>query len=179
MSILNRVVYALHSGQLAEPATRKVKLKVTQWCPTLCNHMDYTIHGILQARILEWVAFPFSRGSFQPRNRTQSPALQMDSLPAELQGKPSILFTQWLNGDLSKLVHSGSRNSNLLGNRFFVDVITYIMMRSYWIRKGPKSKVANVILRGEDAETFTKGRGHVKMEEDAVEGLQQAGGHQR
>ena len=33
--------------------------------------MDYTVHGILQARILEWVAFPFSRGSSQPRDRTQ------------------------------------------------------------------------------------------------------------
>ena len=33
--------------------------------------MDYTVHGILQARILEWVAFPFSRGSFQPRDWTQ------------------------------------------------------------------------------------------------------------
>ena len=33
--------------------------------------LDYTVHGILQARILEWVAFPFSRGSFQPRDRTQ------------------------------------------------------------------------------------------------------------
>jgi len=32
--------------------------------------MDYTVHGILQARILEWVAFPFSRGSSQPRDRT-------------------------------------------------------------------------------------------------------------
>ena len=105
--------------------------------------------------------------------------MQVDSLPAEPQGKPSVLFTQWLNGDLSKLVHSGSRNSNSLGNRFFVDVITYITIRSYWIRKSSKSKVANVILRGEDAETFTKGRGHEKMEEDAVEGLQQAGGHQR
>ena len=68
---------------------------------------------------------------------------------------------------------------NLLGNRFFVDVITYIMMRSYWTRNGPTSKVANVILREEDAETYTEGRGHVKMEEDAVEGLQEARGHQR
>ena len=34
-------------------------------------YMDYTVHGILQARILQWVAFPFSRGSFQPRDRTQ------------------------------------------------------------------------------------------------------------
>ena len=33
--------------------------------------MDYTVHEILQARILEWVAFPFSRGSSQPRDRTQ------------------------------------------------------------------------------------------------------------
>ena len=40
----------------------KVKLKVAQLCLTLCNSMDYTVHGILQARILEWVAIPFSRG---------------------------------------------------------------------------------------------------------------------
>ena len=50
--------------------------------------MDYTVHGILQARILEWGAFPFSRGSSQPRDRTRSPALQVDSLPAEPPGKP-------------------------------------------------------------------------------------------
>ena len=45
----------------------KVKVKVTQSCLTLCNPVDY---GILQARILEWVAYPFSRGSSQPRNQT-------------------------------------------------------------------------------------------------------------
>ena len=44
------------------------KVKVTQSCPILCNPMD---HGIPQARILEWVAFPFSRGSSQPRDGTQ------------------------------------------------------------------------------------------------------------
>ena len=47
------------------------KVKVAQLCPTLCDPMDYTVPGILQARILEWVAFPFSRGSSQPRDRTQ------------------------------------------------------------------------------------------------------------
>ena len=47
----------------------KMKGKV-QSCPTLCNPMDYTIHGILQVRILEWVAYPFSSGSSWPRNRT-------------------------------------------------------------------------------------------------------------
>ena len=105
-----------------------VKLKVSQvW---LCNPMNYTVHGILQARIPEWVAFPFSRGSSQPRDRTQvsfieggfftswatreaqaywsgyhfpspadlpdpgikpwSLALQVDSLPTELSGKPGM-----------------------------------------------------------------------------------------
>ena len=46
-------------------------VKVTQSCPVLCNPRDYTVHGILQARILEWAAFPFSRGSSQPRDQTQ------------------------------------------------------------------------------------------------------------
>ena len=97
----------------------------------LCDPMDYTVHGILQAWILEWVAFPFSKGSSQARDWTQvslsagrfftnwatrevqeywsgkpipspgdlpnpaielgSPALQEDSLPIELPGKPSDL----------------------------------------------------------------------------------------
>ena len=50
--------------------------------------MDYRVHGILQARILEWVAFPLSKGSSQPGIEPRSPALQADSLPAEPQGKP-------------------------------------------------------------------------------------------
>ena len=49
----------------------KVKVKFAQSCLTLCNPMDYTVYGILQARILEWVAIPFSRGSSKPRDRTQ------------------------------------------------------------------------------------------------------------
>ena len=44
--------------------------------------------GILQARILEWVAMSASRGSSQPRDRTRSPTLQVDSLPSELPGRP-------------------------------------------------------------------------------------------
>ena len=59
-----------------------VKVKVAQLCPTLCNSMDSTVHGILQARILEWVAFPFSRGSSQPRDRTQV-------------SHPGRFFTSW------------------------------------------------------------------------------------
>ena len=50
--------------------------EVAQSCPTLCDSVDCSlsgssVHGILQARILEWVAISFSRGSSQPRDRTQ------------------------------------------------------------------------------------------------------------
>ena len=48
-----------------------VVVKVAQACLTLCNPTDYTGHGILQARILEWVAIPFSRESSQPRDRNR------------------------------------------------------------------------------------------------------------
>jgi len=52
-----------------------VAVKVAQSCPTLCDPVDYnppgnSVHGILQARILKWVAMPFSRGSSQPRDQT-------------------------------------------------------------------------------------------------------------
>ena len=47
------------------------KVKVIQSCLILGDPIDYIVHGILQARILEWVAFPFSRGSSQPRDGTQ------------------------------------------------------------------------------------------------------------
>ena len=63
-----------------------------QYCLTLCDLMDCSppgssVHGILQARILEWVAIPFSRGLPGPGNEPGSPALQADSLPSEPLGK--------------------------------------------------------------------------------------------
>ena len=48
-----------------------VKVKATRFCSTPCNPMDSTVRGIPQARILERVAFSFSKGSSQPRDRTQ------------------------------------------------------------------------------------------------------------
>ena len=57
--------------QCTSNSWKEVKVKVAQLCPTLCKSTDYTVHGILQARILEWVAFPFSKGSSQPRDRTR------------------------------------------------------------------------------------------------------------
>ena len=80
---------------------------VTKCCPTLCDPVDCSpsgssVHGLLQARILEWAAIRFSRGSSRPRDGTRvfwglpdsgmepcgSPALQADSLPSEPPGKP-------------------------------------------------------------------------------------------
>ena len=68
-----------------------VKVLVAQSCPTLCDPMDCgppgsSVRGILQARILEWVAMLFSRGSLQPKNLAL--LWQADSLPSELPGKP-------------------------------------------------------------------------------------------
>ena len=58
---------------------------------TLCDPVDSTVHGILQARKPEWVEFPSSGDLPNPAIEPRSPTLQVDSLPAELQGKPSTL----------------------------------------------------------------------------------------
>ena len=78
----------------------KVKVLLAQSCPTLCNPMDCSlpgssVRGILQGRILEWVAIPFSRGSSRFRDQTRSPTLQADPLPSELAGKP-IFYHIWI-----------------------------------------------------------------------------------
>ena len=96
------------SWDLVKDINYRYKVKVAQSHPTICDPMDW----ILQARILEWVVFPFSRRSFQPRDQTQvscivgrrftvwatreaqpetkstSSTLQVDSLPFEPPGKP-------------------------------------------------------------------------------------------
>ena len=98
----------------------------------------YTVHGILLAKILESVAFPFSRGSSQPRDWTElrSPALKADFSPPEPQGKPknpgvgSLSLLQWIfptqecNWDLLycrqilyQLSYQGSLNRSFRGLR--------------------------------------------------------------
>ena len=91
--VIDREAWRAPVCRVAESQTRlsdelNCEVKVAQLCLTLCDPMDYTVHGILQPRILEWVAFPFSRGSSQPRIEPRSSALQLDSLSAESQGKP-------------------------------------------------------------------------------------------
>ena len=89
-------------------SNNSVTVKVIQSCPTVCNPMEYTVLGILQARILEWVPFSRRRSLLQetfpspgdlpnPGIEPRSPKLQADSLPAELPGNPHsvIIFTQY------------------------------------------------------------------------------------
>ena len=64
------------------------EVKVTQLCPVLCDPIDYTVHELLQVRILEWVAFPSPGDLPNPGIETRFTALQVESLLAEPQGKP-------------------------------------------------------------------------------------------
>ena len=64
-----------------------VKVKVALSCLTLCDSVDYAVQGMLQARILEWVVFSFSRGYSQPRDQTQV---------SRIAGR---LFTRWATGE--------------------------------------------------------------------------------
>ena len=89
---------------------------------TLCDPMDYTVHGILQAKIQKWVAFPFSRGSSQPR----TPSLQVNSLLAEPQGSPKIL--EWV-------AYPFSRGSSWPRNRTRVSCIAGGLFTNWAMRE--------------------------------------------
>ena len=68
---------------------KSCEMKVTQSCPTLCDTMDYAVHGILHTRILEWAAFPFSRGIFPTQG-----------------SNPGLPYCRW---SLYQLSHKGVR----------------------------------------------------------------------
>ena len=68
--IYNGILLSYKKDAFESVLMRWVKVNVAQSCPTLCKTMNYSPWN-LQARILEWVAFPFSRGSSQPRDQTQ------------------------------------------------------------------------------------------------------------
>ena len=106
---------------------------VTQSYLTLCNPMDCSppgssVHGILQVRILEWVAMPSSRGSSRPGDQTQVSQLQADSLPSEgknplPQGKSKTFTVMYVNCFSIKLRGKETCNKDisnkLLAKNFF------------------------------------------------------------
>ena len=81
---------------------------VTKSCPTLCDPMDPSVHGIFQAGILEWVAISFSRRCFQPRDQTHVSCIAGGFFTAEPPGKPAHKI--WFNQIKKKKssLHSGS-----------------------------------------------------------------------
>ena len=88
---------------------KKVKGLVSQSHSILCDPMDCSppgssVHGILPARVLEWVAIPFSRDLPSPGIKPGSPALQADSLPSEAPGKPHMsCYIQKFTNTLQKI----------------------------------------------------------------------------
>ena len=81
-------------------ASSRVKVLVTQSCPTLCDPVGCSppgssVHGILQARVLEWIVISFSRGSSQPRERTRVSCVADRFLPSEPQGNQEWEQAVW------------------------------------------------------------------------------------
>ena len=110
-----------------------LKVKVTQLCLTLCDPMDSTVHGILQVRILEWVAFPFSRGSSQPRDWTQVSQIAgkfFNSWATKEAQEPEWVayhFSKgsfWLQGDSFSTELSGKPRYNLS--------MILLVVKSFW-----------------------------------------------
>ena len=91
-------------------------MKVSQSCLTLYDPMNYTVHEIVQAKILEWVAFPLSRGSSQPRDQTQLSCIA------------SRFFTNWAIREAQYLTCS-VLNRNLVIScilKVFIQIILFI-----------------------------------------------------
>ena len=87
------------------PFCMKVKVEVAQSCQTLCDPMDYTVHGILQARILEWAAVPSSRGIFPTQESNPGlPHCRWILYQLSHKGSPRIL--EWVADPFSSIEHT-------------------------------------------------------------------------
>ena len=118
------------------------EVKATQSCPTLWEPMDYRVHGILQARILEWAAFPFSRESSQPKDRTQVSCIAGRFLQLSHKGSPRIL--EWVTYPFSR---GSSWPRNLKGvscitGRFFTNGAIREAYSAKW-----ESQQTNILMR--------------------------------
>ena len=112
-------------------AFQVLKVLVTRSCLTLCNPMDCSppyspVHGILRARILEWVAIPFSRVS--PWPKPGSPALQADYLLSEPPGSPRYQET-------SKRASPARVLSRVISLGLFLTIRMIVSLLSHWIKR--------------------------------------------
>ena len=131
---------------------KKKENEVTQSClilcdPVECSLLDFSIHGIFQARVLDSVAISFSRGSSQPRYRTQVSHIADDALPSEPQEMQTYIFevhikqensSENLHLNLQQQFHIwiSTRMSSLQLTFFF---LTFLSGRGKWSsRNSPK-----------------------------------------
>ena len=126
---------------------------VTKLCPTLwdpmgCSQPGSSVHGILQARIPEWVAFPISRVSSHHRIKPRSPALQADSLPAEPQGKPKNTGVGSLSL-LQQIFPAQELNQGLLHCRRILYQLSYEGSQTIvsWVLKNGNLRIWKEILK--------------------------------
>ena len=113
-----RCAHGSPCSEYAPEFTAKVKeseSEAAQSCPTLCNPMDCSlpgssIHGILQARILEWVAIPFSRGSSPPRDRTQ---VSCNHLRHQRSPKGTRMGLESMHAENNGVVHHQKHSATL------------------------------------------------------------------
>ena len=95
---LYRSSTVLHNSYLRIFPCMSEWVKVTQWCLTLCNHMDYrlpssSVHGFSRQKHCSGLPFPSPGGLPNPGIEPRSPSLQADSLPSEPPGKP--IYKRW------------------------------------------------------------------------------------
>ena len=122
-------------------SVKVVKIKVAQSCPTLCDPMDYTVQGIRQVRILEWVAFPFSR--VFPTQGLNPGLLHCRRILYQLSHKGSPRILEWVAYPFSR---GSSWPKNLTGvsciaGEFFINwaireaLISTFQMTNEWCYK--------------------------------------------
>ena len=113
-----------------------MKVKVTQLRLTLCDPMDYTVHGILQTKILEWVAFPFSRGCSQHQGLNPG-LLHCRRILYQLSHKGSPGILEWVT-------HPFSRGSSQPRNRTGVSCIAGWFFIIWATKEDRMSKMSNL-----------------------------------
>ena len=129
-------------------------MKVAQSCLTLCDPMDCIVHGILQARILEWVPFPSPEDLPNPGIEPRFPALWVDSLPAEPQRKPNNTG-MGSPSLLQQIFPTQESNQGLLHCRWILYQLSYQgspkRCQPYFFKKSLwKLKLTPLGYRGED-----------------------------
>ena len=112
-----------------------------------CSPPGSSVHEILQARILGWVAISFSRGSSQPKDQTRSPVLQADSLPTELQGKPFIYIHIYIYIHISQnniyIIHISQNNIDQLQD----SISNYIILNfEFFLIKDLDQGIAQILI---------------------------------